>query len=625
MTTWRRRSVLTTGAVFAAGGVLSSAVSADGEDDDEQLPDSDIDPNPETDAMWPSNDGDAGHARYAADAPEFDGEALKAAWTVERADGKPAVADGVVHLQTLDGIAAFDAADGSTIWEIDGDDDYDWIRSANGIETSDPAVLGDTVYFRSLEPKADEYGDRVYEPNVVVALDAADGSVRWAEDLDEVGTLTVAYGTVFTLSGDTASEDTDATLYALDADDGSVRWERESITIGAEDDEEYELFGETAAANGVVYTAARSESAEIVVALNPDSGDVIWHTEDDLDDTRGAGQIRATAGGVALDASGSDARYLYDPVTGDKRETVTARRTDLVLGEEIYIAGDGDNELNVRSHDDENGGWDLEVDENVTDAAVIGGDTVYVYFATSDSSEWDGYSGELVAFEKDDGSERWTVSTDDRSVGNVVAIDDETLYVEDGNALVALREDLNEGDTERDDETPEEDEDESVDEDEDGDRDPESDDEDADDEGGETDDEYEGEEDGDDESDDVDDGDQEESSDDGDDDPDDTEGDGEPDDDDGDRDDTDGDGDDSRSDIDDGSDGDTDDTGTGDDPDDTTEDTDAETDDDADSVPGFTTGAGLVGGAVGLEWLRRKAGTNDTVDEPTEAAEDRAE
>ena len=37
-------------------------------------------------------------------------------------------------------------------------------------------------------------------------------------------------------------------------------------------------------------------------------------------------------------------------------------------------------------------------------------------------------------------------------------------------------------------------------------------------------------------------------------------------------------------------------------------------DGDADDVPGFTTGAGLVGGAVGLEWLRRQADTDDSTE-----------
>ncbi|SFS92612.1 hypothetical protein [Halostagnicola kamekurae] len=36
--------------------------------------------------------------------------------------------------------------------------------------------------------------------------------------------------------------------------------------------------------------------------------------------------------------------------------------------------------------------------------------------------------------------------------------------------------------------------------------------------------------------------------------------------------------------------------------------------DDSDSIPGFTTGTGLLGGALSLEWLRRRAVT----DEPDE-------
>lgn len=42
--------------------------------------------------------------------------------------------------------------------------------------------------------------------------------------------------------------------------------------------------------------------------------------------------------------------------------------------------------------------------------------------------------------------------------------------------------------------------------------------------------------------------------------------------------------------------------------------TDAVDDDDTDGSPGFTAGAGLLGGALDLEWLRRR----DDADEPAE-------
>ncbi|AGB36269.1 outer membrane protein assembly factor BamB family protein [Natronococcus occultus] len=601
MTNWRRRSVLTTGATLATGSVLSSAVTGEVSGDDD-LPDPNVDPNPETDAVWPAFDGDAGHARYAADAPEFDGEALEAAWTVERASGGVAVVDGVVYTPTEDGVAAFDAADGTVVWEVD---DRDLIE---------PAVAGDTVYFRSRAVYENEDGNRATDHEEIVALNVSDGSVRWEVDFDEVGAPTVAYGAVFVFS--------DGTLYAREADDGSIRWENETITTGPKDHEEYDLFGGTAAANGVIYTAAEGESTRVRVALNPDTGDVVWHTEGGPE---GVGPIRATSGGVALGQHSHYARHMYDPLTGEERGKATAEGVELVLGEDIYIGGYYGDALTATSISDDADDWGVDVLRNVNDAAAIGGDTVYLHIndnaGTGDTTDADDldhseYHDELVALNKYNGSERWTISADDRPIGHVVAIDDETLYVEhddhEGEGLVALREqtgDNGDGDGQEDDDRQEGSDDESKDDedagegpegDDDGDAQPEESDDD------ERDEEYDTEADAD--GDDDDRGDTDESEDTaGDDDPDDLEDGNDEEYEPGDVEEDDGDEDDDN----------------GDDDSDAIEDGDDDTaaDEEADSVPGFTTGAGLVGGAVGLEWVRRRAATDASVESRNETGE----
>ncbi|ELY59703.1 pyrrolo-quinoline quinone beta-propeller repeat protein [Natronococcus amylolyticus DSM 10524] len=634
--------MLTTGAAFAAGGVLSSTVSGDGDADDNDLPDPAIEPNPETNAVWPSFDGDAGHARYAADAPEFDGEALEAAWTFERATGEAAVVDGVVYASTPDGIVALDAADGSTIWEN------------TDVDANRPSVVGDTVYVVE---------DELY------ALDAADGDVRWQTELepeDSSGTQTVAYGSAFVVA--------DGTLYALDTDDGSVRWELESITAetqGSDTEEaEFEFRSTTAAANGIVYALAADDDGGARLALDPETGDEVWRAEYTQHDGFGIPRARATTTAVALGGVSHYARDVLDAQTGEEKGKATAEGIEFVLGEELYIGGYYGDALTATSISDDADDWGIDVLRNVNNAAAIGGDTVYVHLNdeggtadTTDADELDHseYHDELVALNTDDGSEQWTISTGELPIGHVVAIDDETLYVEDddheGEGLVALREETDEdGDNgdedgqQEDDDGEEDSEDGSEDEVDDTDEDErEGPEEDGEDDGNDGDED----EDGDGDEDEQDDGSEEDGS------GDEQDEDSEESDDGGDEDDEQyggEEGDEDEAERDDGV-GDTDeDDGIGEDEDDETgedspngddevesedepdaddeddeadtdddDDSDTETDDEADSVPGFTTGAGIAGGALGLEWLRRRAATDasaEPADERTVPADE---
>ncbi|MDG5758055.1 PQQ-binding-like beta-propeller repeat protein [Natronococcus sp. A-GB1] len=670
--TWRRRSVLTTGAAFAAGGVLSSTVSGDGDGDadDNDLPDPAIEPNPETDAVWPSFDGDAGHARYAAGAPEFDGEALEVAWTFERATGEAAVVDGVVYASSPDGIVALDAADGSTIWEY------------TDADANRPSVVDDTVYV---------VDDELY------ALDAADGDVRWQTEIepeDSTGTQTIAYGSAFVVA--------DGTLYALDTDDGSVRWELESITAetqGSDDEEaEFEFRSTTAAANGVVYALAADDDGGARLALDPETGDEVWRAEYIQHDGFGIPRARATTTVVALGGVSHYARDVLDAQTGEEKGKARAEGIALVLGEAIHIGGYDGDALTATSVSDDADDWGVDVLRNVKHAAAIGGDTVYLHINdnagtgdTTDADELDHseYHDELVALNTDDGSEQWTISPDELPIGHVVAIDDETLYVEDddneGEGLVALREETDEDGQQEDDDGQEDSEDEedgtdederegpeedgeddgdNGDEDEDGDGDEDEqddgseeddsgDEQDEDDEDPDDDDQGEPEGDGEDESeadddeepngDDQEHDDEEESADDGDeeddaDEDDEQYGGEEGDEDEAERDDGAGDTDEDDGIGEEGDDETGDDDPNGDDevesedePDaddeddeadtDDDDDTDTETDDESDSVPGFTTGAGIAGGALGLEWLRRRAAADTSAESMNEKGE----
>ncbi|MFU8866676.1 PQQ-binding-like beta-propeller repeat protein [Natronococcus sp.] len=602
MTKWRRRSVLATGATLTAGGIFASIGAGEGTAAGD-LPDPTIDPNPGLDEDWPSFDGDAGHARYVPDGPALEGEALEDVWTVDTAiNVGVAVADGVVYARTADGVAALDAADGSTIWET------------TGIDASAPSVVGDTLYIADDE---------------LFALDVADGSIRWQTEFepeDRIASQTVAYDTVFVVA--------DGTLYALEPADGSVRWEHESIAVeprsGEGEAEQRGFVGTTAAANGVVYAGAVDGMGGVTAAFDPETGEEVW-SEPSSNYGGQRSQTRVTATAVTAGRASYYARHIADAQTGEELEKVSAEGISVTLGEELYLGGYEADALVGRSIHGDEYGWEVAVARNVGDAAIVG-DTVYVYFRET-MATYGEYNGELVALEKDDGSERWTVSTDDLPVGEVLAVSGDTIYVERDGNLVALREETDEeGDTGEDEgeEEPDGDgdeQDESDESDDDGqpDGEGEADDDEAqesaegeDEEDDQGDDQYGGEEDDEDETDDsvddTDDGDDgvDDNGDEGiDDDPngdDDPGVDDEPDDDDGDDAVDDADDEDGSVDADDG-----------DDPNDET------ADDEADSVPGFTTGAGIAGGVLGLEWLRRRAATDasaESTDERTVPADD---
>ncbi len=540
MPTWKRRSVLATGAALSLGG-LSSIGAGSEADDAAELPDSTSDPNPETDEDWPSYDGGAGHSRSIPDAREFDGEALEAAWSVAIDSGRGefgasvAVADDTVYAKTESAVVALEATDGSVVWE------------ANDVDAWGPAVAGETVTLSGEE---------------VVALDRADGSVRWTtefdpEDRGDVSRHTVAYDAVFVIF--------DGTLYALEIDDGSIRWRLESIRD--ENGEEHEFINDIAAANGVVYAV----SGDFVLALDPESGDELWRSEV----YNGAVSLpsRAAATGVLL---GGDmyGRPISDAKTGEGIGVVNSEYIEPVLDGEMYVDG-GPHTFSGQSYaaDDEYE-WDIDIHYSSV-STVITGDTVYAYVDEANHPPNAEYSADLVALDRFDGTERWVRSADEAPVGPIRAISGETIYVDHDGELVALQEHTGEEDGE-----DQPDEDNESGEDDDG-----SGDDGAGDDTDEGDDEQSGSEDEDQQQDDKNESDEDES--DGDD----------------------------QSGSDGGGDGSSEaegeDTDTEIDTENETE-TDVSDDTDTDGVPGFTTGAGLLGGATALEWLRRTSGAGES-------------
>ncbi|WP_394740186.1 outer membrane protein assembly factor BamB family protein [Natronococcus roseus] len=612
MSDWSRRSVLTTVAALSAGTVASAG--AVGVDQGEKLPNPDLEATPNSDASWPSHRGGAGHARFVADGPEFEGGTLEAAWSIDHHD-EVAVADGTVYATIDDGVVALDAADGALVWENPD------------VAATAPSVDGERVLLTGAE---------------VVALDRSNGRVRWRTDFgtDEAAAWqTVAYGGVYVVVNEV--------LYALEPEDGSVRWDVASID---EDGDGSGFVAGTAAANGVVYAATE----RTMLAYDPDTGEEIWRRESDGSARGSTIQANATA---VVSAAGSDGdRRRYDARTGSVLGTRTAESDDKVaLGESVAVTRT-DDAYRGRSLEDDGTVWTLEADDTYGSAAV-GGDTAYVAIAA------DGEEGRrrLLALDSSDGGERWSVADDEVPIGPIQALTEDAIYVDSDGELVALRGRSAADDDGRDDDGDNSDDDERRDRDDsdDGEDDADSGDRDRDDgsehqpddseeTNGDSDDEEANGDSGDDEGTDGE-SDQEETTDedgsDGDtDDSDETVGDS---DDETAVDDNETDGDDDRDDgtetneTDDGADGSEDDgseaesestdeggndgngisESDGDDSDDTAEPASNgnganadDLEDDAEGMPGFTAGAGIAGGALGLEWLRRRAGADDELE-----------
>ncbi|WP_436347562.1 outer membrane protein assembly factor BamB family protein [Natronorubrum sp. FCH18a] len=435
------------------------------------------------------------------------------------------------------------------------------------LDATDGTVRWENTDIDAEEPSV--AGETVYlSGNEVIALDRSDGSVRWETEFDpeeEIVWQTVAYGGVYAVA--------DGTLYALEADDGSVRWKKESV--GSDDDDEYEFFSAPAAANGVIYSVTGAG----LIALDPETGAEVWQkgTIDSQPDT-----VYATSEAVAYAADGSAEWPLRDAQTGEFVAVGYGFR-EIAFGEEIYGGGGSDHGYGGGSIRGDEYSWSLDV-LYTYGQAVISGETVFAYLTRNGgppNPEWRDYDEHLVALNKYDGSEKWVLSTDDAPIGSIRAISGETIYVDHDGDLVALREE-----TDTDDQPDESDENDDTD-------------------GGN--DEQDGSDEQDDQQDDEDDSDT---------------GEGDSDDGGSGSDDGGSSGDDGESVDDDDGDVGNGNAGNGDAGNETNagNETDTENDTDADNVPGFTTGAGLLGGALGLEWLRRKAGVDEStsVNEPSE-------
>lgn len=312
---------------------------------------------------------------------------------VSYVDGKLFANDGFEEDGT---VYCFDAESGDRIWMYEHSAR---VRAA-------PAVTDSTVY-------------AVGHDDVLLALDASNGEVRWSDDIggaSEISSPTVADGSVYVGSGDG--------LHAFGAYGGGERWGFETDKVNST----------PAVEDGVVYFGSNDNS---VYAVDAESGEEIWSfaTGDRVLSSpavaEGVVYVGSRDGGLyALDA-GSGEQVWDEPFgTDDWIESSPA-----VADGTVYF---GCWDENVYAVDAESGeaAWEepVETSDRVIDEVAVAGGKLY---ATPLGSE-------LYVVDASDGTVQQVVDLDglvDRSVsssGSPVPVGD-AVYIGAGQYLHALR------------------------------------------------------------------------------------------------------------------------------------------------------------------------------------------
>jgi PQQ-dependent dehydrogenase (methanol/ethanol family) len=283
-------------------------------------------------ATWPQHGRDPGATRFSPLDQVHRGNVadLRLAWVAElgftgRVQGSPAVWGDGLYVSTEDGVRAFDAASGGARWEY-VEDRNDRTRAGlprqapRGAPVVVPDRTGGAVVVVSL-PSAP----------VVVALDAADGTVRWRTDVGDpdyaeaLRTNPILAGDVLVV-GPTGADlsPVPGRLVALRLEDGVVAWTFDLVPV-REDDPARSTWSPQPPGRsfGVGGGSGWNAGAYDVV-----SDTVIYGTgqpvpSDRLDPRRydGDGPVSIdlyTASFVALDATTGDLRWFHQVVPGDE-------------------------------------------------------------------------------------------------------------------------------------------------------------------------------------------------------------------------------------------------------------------------------------------------------------------
>lgn len=203
------------------------------------------------------------------------------------------------------------------VWNESNDGEgIDWKLAVPGKGSSTPVVANSVAYLTS----------GVDGKNTLIAIDVADGKIRWQTPLGEdrgnkhkkgggsnpSPVIHSDHVYAYFRSGD---------LACVDAG-GEVRWQINLQDEFGEDTLWWDLGSSPLVTDSAVVVAVMQTGPSYLIALNPESGDVMWKQDRDLDAPKEAAQSYSTpldvtiGGKAAIAVMGADHLTLHDAGSG---------------------------------------------------------------------------------------------------------------------------------------------------------------------------------------------------------------------------------------------------------------------------------------------------------------------
>ena len=254
----------------------------------------------------------------------------------------PAAAPRAGSWPSFRGTEAAGVADGQRLpdrWNGSTGQNVLWRTAIPGLSHSSPVVWGQLVFVTtavSSDPKAtfkpglygdgDASEDRSTHRWMIVALDKRTGKVRWQRVAYEGQPLnkrhiksTYASATPVTDGRIVVAWFGSQGVYAYDVN-GNFRWKVDlgRVDMGAYDIPTYE-WGPASSPiiwNGLVILQCDTQADSFLLALNAESGEIVWKTERDELPSWGTPTVATTSAGPELVTNASNFIRGYDPRTG---------------------------------------------------------------------------------------------------------------------------------------------------------------------------------------------------------------------------------------------------------------------------------------------------------------------
>jgi outer membrane protein assembly factor BamB len=269
------------------------------------------------------------------------------------------------------GSAASGVADGRSLpetWNIKTGENVLWRTRIPGLGHSSPVVWGDRIFVTtaiSSDPNAtfrpglygdgDSSSDRTRHRFVTYAIDKRSGKVLWERVAYEGHPMdrrhiksTYASSTPATDGRVVISWFGSQGVYAYDVN-GTLRWKVDlgRLDLGAYNIPTFE-WGPASSPiiwNGLVILQCDTHEDSFIVALNEDTGEIVWKTERDELPSWGTPTVAMTSGGPELVTNASRFIRGYDPRDG--RELWRLGRSSLitaptpVFGNDLFVIASG--------------------------------------------------------------------------------------------------------------------------------------------------------------------------------------------------------------------------------------------------------------------------------------------